>query len=344
MNVAIIEQNLIDPSRDAGSRAVFDLQASLTRLSFVSKIFYVDEEIQAQIIAFRPDTIIVSRYQALLKIREIKSIFSVPILLWAQDLHSRRTSLYESLNKKTASYSLLEAIMERAAISLSDIAVFPTAKDVQNASRKYQLNNILHHPYFYFDTPQQETDLVREPNLVFIGSSNHLPNFDGLKWFLEYCWPKIYSENNKTKLWVIGDWDKQKFANQDGVLFTKNIDEDTVSRIMQKSMIGISPLRFGAGLKRKTLQYLHSGLSVVTTDFGVEGLPLTEDGLYWRRANTPEQFVESILNILANPAEAFKMAKAGQKFLMSNYSKEIFDERLLQILTKVDLAVPKTAQ
>lgn len=344
MKVAIIEGGLIDPSRDAGSRAVFDLQQSLTRLSFVAKIIYVDEKILDQLIAFRPDAIIVSRYANLLKTRGVRSLLNVPLILWAQDLHSRRTSLHELLKKKTASHSLLETIMERAAISLCDVSVFPTQNDVKNATRKYRLNNILCHPYFYFGTPQQETVLVREPDLVFIGSSGHSPNLEGLKWFLNSCWPKIYSQSNKTKLWVIGDWDSQKFSNQDRVFYTRKIDEAQVFRIMQKSMIGISPLQFGAGLKRKTLQYLHSGLSVVTTDFGVEGLPLSGDDLYWRRANNAEQFVESVLNILANPAEALKMGNAGQKFVLNNYSKEIFDERLLQILAEVGLADPRFAQ
>ena len=337
MKIAIVEAALIDPSRDAGARAIYDLQSSLFRLGFESEIFYEGEELRKQIHGYRANAIIISRCTLMMRARDFKSLFNLPIILWAQDLESRRQSLHEKLAGKPAQDSLLFALLEKTAISLSDVAVFPTQKDVENASRKYLSSNIVCHPYFSFGAPEQDLTYRREKDLVFIGSSGHLPNVDGLNWFLDSCWNTVIEKSDKSRLWIIGDWNADNFKNYPGVHFTKKISEAKVNRIMQGSMIGISPMRFGAGLKRKTLQYLYSGLLTVATDYGLEGLPSKEDDICWRRANTSEDFVAALLKALEDPQETANIAQAGQRFLLSHYSEEIFDENLREILNTVGL-------
>ena len=337
MKIAIVETSLIDPFRDAGARAIFDLQSSLVRLGFETKIFYEGEKLRSQIHKYKANAIIVSRCTTMARARDFKSLFNLTIILWAQDLESSRQSLYEKLNNKPAQGSLLATLREKNAILAADITVFPTQKDVDAASRKYPSNNIVCHPYFFFRAHGSDSTYQRKKDLVFIGSSGHLPNIDGLNWFLESCWKKVVEKSEESNLWVIGDWNTNNFKIYPGVHFTKQISEINVNRIMQGSMIGISPLRFGTGLKRKTLQYLHSGLLTVATDYGLEGLPSEEDDICWRRANTSEDFVAAVLKALEDPRETPNIALAGQQFLLNHYSEEIFDSNLRDILNAVGL-------
>ena len=337
MKIAIVETALIDPSRDAGARAIYDLQSSLLRLGFESEIFYEGEALRKHIRSYRANGIIVSRCTTMMRARDFKLLFNLPIILWAQDLESRRYSLHEKLDGKPAQDSLLLALLEKTAISLADVAVFPTQQDVDNASRRYSSNNIVCHPYFSFGTHEQDLTKPREKDLVFIGSSGHPPNVDGLNWFLDSCWNTVSERSDVSRLWVIGDWDTKNFKNYPGVHFTKKISEANVNRIMRGSMIGISPLRFGAGLKRKTLQYLYSGLLTVATDYGLEGLSSEKDDICWRRANTSGDFAAAVIKALEEPREAANVALAGQQFLLSHYSEEIFDQNLREILNMVGL-------
>ena len=337
MKIAIVEAALIDPSRDAGARAIYDLQSSLFRLGFESEIFYEGEELRKHIRGYRANGIIVSRCTTMMRARDFKLLFNLPIILWAQDLESKRYGLHEKLDGKPAQDSLILALLEKTAISIADVAVFPTQKDVDNASRKYSLSNIVCHPYFSFGAHEQDATYPREKDLVFIGSSGHPPNVDGLNWFLDSCWNTVSEKSDKSRLWVIGDWDTKNYKNYPGVHFTKKISEADVNRIMQGSMIGISPLRFGAGLKRKTLQYLYSGLLTVATDYGLEGLSSEEDDICWRRANTSGDFVAAVIKALEDPQETANIALAGQRFLLNQYSEEIFDEHLREILNQVGI-------
>lgn len=340
MKIAIIEGSVIDPSRDAGSQAIFDLQSSLCRLAIESKIFYVGEKLRKQLENYGANVLIVSRPDPMARSQDFRARFKVPIIYWAQDLHSRRISLYEKLTSAPAQSSLSMAFMEKIAISSADIAVFPTGEDVVAARRKYILENIVHHPYFSFTDSGLADFSERKKNLVFIGSSQHLPNLDGLVWFLDSCWSLVREKENKSQLWVIGDWEDNKtlFEKYPGVRVTGKITEENVQSVMQSSLIGIAPLRFGAGLKRKTLQYLHSGLVTVSTDFGLAGLNKDHDDTCWRRANEPADFVNAILQVFDTPQEAAKMSEAGRKYVLSEYSAEIFDAKLQQILNTIIFA------
>jgi hypothetical protein len=113
MKIAIVETSLIDPFRDAGARAIFDLQSSLVRLGFETKIFYESEKLRSQINKYKANAIIVSRCTTMARARDFKSLFNLPIILWAQDLESSRQSLYEKLNNKPAQGSLLATLREK---------------------------------------------------------------------------------------------------------------------------------------------------------------------------------------------------------------------------------------
>jgi hypothetical protein len=78
-------------------------------------------------------------------------------------------------------------------------------------------------------------------------------------------------------------------------------------------------------------------LLTVATDFGLEGLPSEEDDMCWRRANTAGDFVEAVLSALEDPEKTVDIALDGQRFLLSHYSEEIFDESLREILNTVGL-------
>ena len=57
-----------------------------------------------------------------------------------------------------------------------------------------------------------------------------------------------------------------------GVEFTGVIGDPELDTVLARARVGLAPLSFGAGMKRKTLHYLSHGLPVVGTAFAVQGL------------------------------------------------------------------------
>jgi glycosyltransferase involved in cell wall biosynthesis len=158
--------------------------------------------------------------------------------------------------------------------------------------------------------------------LVFVGSASHMPNKDGVSWFIENVWPTVKNKFSKLQFKVVGDW---KFADSEGLLrsgieFTGILSEKELETVITESDIGISPLRFGAGMKRKTLNYMAHGLPVVTTNFGIEGVFRgNPQGI--ELANTESEWVEAITK-LDDGLVRSKLGFQGGSFIQKNFSIE----------------------
>lgn len=341
MRAAIIEANPIDPERDAGARAVSDLYDSFVRIGFETILLVDNPNLENTLAKFNSDVIVVSRLSTMIRAQNYRKEFNVPVLYWAHDLQAKRISLKESLDGESASASLVISLIEQLAISSADLAIFPTQEDSNGARRKYCVPNIEQHQYFSFKPPPNNQERVRKDNIIFIGSQEHVPNSDGLRWFLKDCWPRIHDQARSAELQVIGGWHDSEIANEGhyAVEFTGQLGEDEVRYIMSQGLIGVSPLRFGAGLKRKTLQYLDSGLALVSTDFGLQGLPRSQDHKSWIRANTSNDFIDAIISLLADRSFTTDMSGSGNQFLRQSFSEQAFDSGLVRILNKTKVQI-----
>ena len=330
---------MINPERDAGARAISDLRDSFERIGFETILLLENQNLEDTLAKFRADVIVVSRPSTMIRARSFRTELKTPLLYWAHDLHAKRFSLAEELEGAPANASLAISHVEHLAISSSDLAIFPTKEDLDAASRKYSVSNIEQHQYFSFGPSSKIPESTREDTLVFIGSPQHTPNPDGLRWFLEDCWPIIHDQARSVKLQVIGAWEDSDIYRESHVAveFVGQLDEEKVGYVMSKSLIGISPLRFGAGLKRKTLQYLDSGLALVSTDFGLQGLPRSLDNKSWIRANTNTDFADAIIGLIQDHSFAKEISRSGNEFVKQSFSEQAFDTELVRLLKRVKL-------
>ena len=342
MRAAILEASPIDPERDAGARAITDLRDSFERIGFETNLLVENLNLEDSLAKFRADVIVVSRPSTMIRARYLKTELGIPLLYWAHDLHAKRISLAEELSGASASTSLAMSFVEQLAISSADLAVFPTKEDLDAASRRYSASNIEQHQYFSFRPSPEILKSTREETLVFIGSSAHPPNPDGLRWFLKDCWPLIHDQATSARLQIIGEWKDSDIYRESHVAveFLGQLDEEEVGYVMSRSLIGISPLRFGAGLKRKTLQYLASGLAVVSTDFGLQGLPRSLDNKSWIRANTKNDFANAIIGLIQKQSLTKEISESGYGFVNQTFSEEAFDSGLLRLLKAVGHQIP----
>jgi glycosyltransferase involved in cell wall biosynthesis len=313
------------------------LRDSFTRIGFETILLVENPNLEETLAQFSADVIVVSRPSTMIRARSFRTEPKTPLLYWAHDLHSKRISLAEELEGASANASLANGFVEQLAISSADLAVFPTKEDVDAASRKYSVSNLEQHQYFSFSSSNEIPESTREDTLVFIGSPGHPPNPDGLRWFLKDCWPLIHKQGDSVKLQIIGAWkDSDIFGeNHVAVEFLGQLGEEDVCYVMSKSLIGISPLRFGAGLKRKTLQYLDSGLALVSTDFGLQGLPRFLDNKSWIRANTDIDFIDAVIELIQNNSLSKEISKSGYEFVKQGFSEQAFDSALLGLLKKI---------
>lgn len=129
---------------------------------------------------------------------------------------------------------------------------------------------------------------------LFVGSGS-LANVDGLRWFLDDCWPHVRARAPEAELHVVGTVCARVGAVPDGVVLrgeVARLDEEYA-----RATVALVPLRTGSGLKVKIVEALCAGVPVVTTAVGAQGL----SGLFPRPfllADTPEDFTEHVVRLL----------------------------------------------
>ena len=135
--------------------------------------------------------------------------------------------------------------------------------------------------------------------LVFIGSYNHPPNIDAVKWLCLEIMPLVWASRPDITVNLLGSnlKDEVKELASDKVVVTGYVPE--VEPYFQKSRIFVAPLRFGAGMKGKIGQSLSLGLPTITTKIGAEGMGLIDhqDVLI---ADTAEEFAQAVIELYDN--------------------------------------------
>lgn len=112
--------------------------------------------------------------------------------------------------------------------------------------------------------------------LMFIGGFLHLPNEDGIAWFVEQILPIIRHTIPEVNLYIVGSHptDKVKSMASPDVFVTGYVED--VGPYFERARIFVCPLRYGAGVKGKVGQSMSYGLPIVTTTIGAEGMGLTD--------------------------------------------------------------------
>ena len=100
-------------------------------------------------------------------------------------------------------------------------------------------------------------------------ASDYTPNVDGLRWFLEEVWCNMAGAG--AHLHVYGRVGQQVDTSAYGNVTVHGVVAD-LPVVYQATDLAINPVRFGAGLKIKTVEAIAGGLPLVTTTEGARGL------------------------------------------------------------------------
>lgn len=131
--------------------------------------------------------------------------------------------------------------------------------------------------------------------LVFIGSSGHLPNTDGIDWFIKEILPGVEKGIPDIKLEIIGRWesDYKKRYQKKNIVFSGFIEN--LETVFSSSLL-IVPIRIGSGMRLKIIEAVNLGIPFITTTIGVEGLNFENDK-DCIIADTPESFADGIVRL-----------------------------------------------
>lgn len=98
------------------------------------------------------------------------------------------------------------------------------------------------------------------------------PNADGLEWFVAEVLPRLRERLPWVRLHVTGSRPPEEVVSLGGpnVVFEGHVED--LASFYDRTRVVIVPIRFGAGVKLKTVEALQHGVPVVSTAVGAEGI------------------------------------------------------------------------
>lgn len=171
----------------------------------------------------------------------------------------------------------------------------------------------------------------RATRLGFLASGWHA-NTDGITWFLNNIWPTL--KQYKITLDIYGYiCGRVSTPVPDNVRLMGYVP--TIEEFYKNIDIAINPVRYGSGIKIKTLEATGYGIPLVTTREGARGLQhLHEKSMFV--CQSEQEFIESTLKLVNSLELREKMNRFGYRYVKENFNhKKCFDSLLSNINANV---------
>lgn len=165
-------------------------------------------------------------------------------------------------------------------------------------------------------------EIVKEKNcLTFIGSFNRKPNIQAVEELLYVLIPIISKIRANTVLKIAGKHLpvelQNKINSMDNVEYYGFVED--IDSFIAKSILFLSPIRIGAGLKMKITHALACGTPVLTTSIGAEGIEISEEeGLFVE--DDKQKICAKCIFLMSDMSKLNKIGKLGQNRVNKLYS------------------------
>jgi glycosyltransferase involved in cell wall biosynthesis len=162
----------------------------------------------------------------------------------------------------------------------------------------------------YFELPEV-VSVSTEPRVVFAGAMQRRENDEAARWLIREIWPAVRTRVPAAQLTIAGSSPSASLRAAAsacaGVTVTGYV-EDLASVYRQASLV-VAPLLTGAGVKLKVIDAWASGLPVVATTVGAEGLPAT---LFGAVTDDPAEFSDRVAELLVDEPARHRLREAGR--------------------------------
>jgi glycosyltransferase involved in cell wall biosynthesis len=163
------------------------------------------------------------------------------------------------------------------------------------------------------------------PIVLFVGIHDHLPNRDGVRWFLSKVWPQLHSTLPEARLRIVGrgGWGAMavEFPDIQGVEFVGEV-QDLAAEYAAARLI-ICPVREGGGSKIKLIEAAAFARPIVALPHAVRGF--NGGGLgHVSQAETPAAFVIACAKFLNDSNAASRAGAELRDWQRATYSRAAF--------------------
>jgi polysaccharide biosynthesis protein PslH len=175
-----------------------------------------------------------------------------------------------------------------------------------------------------------ETKNLRNPVVVFQGNFNWLQNVEAAKYLISSIYPHLKKKIPNIKLVISGQTaQKIKYESDDNIKII-NIpphDTETVKKVFSEATLFITPIFGPGGTRLKILAAMGSGIPVISSPTGVEGLEV-QNNIHVLIANNIDEFSQKTANILSKKKLYQSVREKAYELVKEKYSWEVITQQL----------------
>jgi glycosyltransferase involved in cell wall biosynthesis len=212
---------------------------------------------------------------------------------------------------------------ERATLRRFDSVVAVSDRDAAVLAERYGLGKVprietgVDLEFYSYRAPRAEGGVA-----VFAGAMDSRSNIDGIEFLLRHVWPRVHAVRPQAEMLIAGRNPPPALVAEAAASgmswrFTGSVAD--IRPHLHAGDVSLIPLRVGSGTRLKAFEAMASGLPVISTTLGVEGLGLSPNA-HFLAADTDVEFADAILALLADTPRRTAMAEAGRALLEARYS------------------------
>jgi polysaccharide biosynthesis protein PslH len=246
-------------------------------------------------------------------------------LIWERYYHNESNPLKRwYIKQQWHKYRRFERLVFRSA----DLRIMVTEEDVARASRQFGAkeavvvdNGVDVAHYAAAATPV----VARRPGeILFLGNLEWRPNLDAVRLLLDDVFPAVLAEVPSARLCVVGrhppKWLVRRAQTSSNV--EVHADVPDVRPYLYRCGAMAVPLRIGGGSRLKILEALATGLAVVSTQVGAEGLRLIP-GVHYANADAMPDMASVLVRWMREPLATLDLVRAGRRLVEEEYDWRI---------------------
>jgi glycosyltransferase involved in cell wall biosynthesis len=177
----------------------------------------------------------------------------------------------------------------------------------------------------------QPQSITKTVDLLFLGNLSYQPNRAAVDFLIQHIMPALIKIRPTIKLNIAGAAMAEELKKYESSNIHLSGWHDDIRVAYASATLFVAPLFTGAGLQNKLLEAMSMKLPSITTSIVNASLHATENKEVII-ANTTEEFVSKIIQLLDNPEQQIQLASQAYEFVSKKYGWDQSNQQLVDLL------------
>lgn len=230
-----------------------------------------------------------------------------------------RTERFEAFATKQVDRTIVTSILDRSALLSLTNSKKPKQIDI--------LPNGVDLDYFKPDPAVR----IEPDTLIVSGKMSYHANISMVSNLVNNIMPLIWDHRPKTQLCIVGKDPPRlvnKLADHENIQVTGTVMD--IRPYIQKAMVALAPLTYGAGIQNKVLEAMACGTPVVASSKAIAAIDVVK-GRDILVADDPQEYAKLVIRVLEDSEYRYKISEFGRSYVVQFHDWERIVQRLVKI-------------